>query len=133
LNDRTSFTPTFKGSTEQLYTIEIKTTIGCLTVDTQLVKIIKNVDIHVPTAFTPNKDGKNDLLRPVLFGVRDLHFFRIFNRYGQLLFETKTPRAGWDGIFKGIEQPTQTVVWMVKGVGVDGAVHTQKGTSLLLR
>jgi gliding motility-associated-like protein len=133
LNTAASFTPTFKGSQEQLYTIELLTNTGCLTVDTQLVKIIKNVEIYVPTAFTPNKDGKNDYLRPILIGLRDLHFFRIYNRWGQLLFDTKQPLPGWDGIFKGVEQTTQTVVWMVKGIGIDGREYSQKGTTVLLR
>jgi gliding motility-associated-like protein len=133
LNSPSSFTPTFKGSQEQLYTIELLTNTGCLTVDTQLVKIIKNVEIYVPTAFTPNKDGKNDYLRPILIGLKDLHFFRIYNRWGQLLFETKKPLPGWDGVFKGVEQTTQTVVWMVKGTGIDGREYAQKGTTVLLR
>jgi gliding motility-associated-like protein len=98
-----------------------------------MVKIIQKIEIFVPTAFTPDNDGKNDLLRPVLYGVKDLHFFKVFNRFGQLLFETNNARHGWDGIFKGIKQTTQTVVWMVKGVGVDGSVQTQKGTTVLLR
>lgn len=133
LNTATSFTPTFKGSQEQLYTIELLTNTGCLTVDTQLVKIIKSVEIYVPTAFTPDKDGRNDYLRPILIGLKDLHFFRVYNRWGQLLFETKQALPGWDGVFKSVAQTTQTVVWMVKGVGIDGREYTQKGTTVLLR
>jgi gliding motility-associated-like protein len=133
LNTPTSFTPDFKGPREQLYTIDIRTNAGCLTVDTQLVKTIEKVEIFLPTAFTPNRDGRNDYLRPILIGVRDLRFFRVFNRWGQILFETKKPLPGWDGMFKGLEQQTQTVVWMVEGVGVDGAVHSRKGTTVLVR
>jgi gliding motility-associated-like protein len=133
LNSEKSYTPVFTGTKDQLYTIELKTRIGCLTTDTLMVKIIQKIEIFVPTAFTPDNDGKNDLLRPVLYGVKELHFFKVFNRFGQLLFETNNARHGWDGIFKGIKQTTQTVVWMVKGVGVDGSVQTQKGTTVLLR
>lgn len=133
LNTPTSFTPVFKGVNAQLYTIEIRTNTGCLTVDTQLVKTIESVKIYVPTAFTPNKDGKNDYLRPILIGVKDFHFFKVFNRWGQMVYETKTPDPGWDGIFKGVEQATQTVVWMLEGVGLDGVTYTQKGTTVLLR
>lgn len=133
LNTQTSFTPTFKGSADQSYTIEIRTNTGCLAVDTQLVKKIEKVDIFVPTAFTPNKDGRNDYLRPTLIGLRDLRFFRIFNRWGQLLFETRKILPGWDGISKGMEQQAQTVVWILEGVGVDGVVYTQKGTTVLIR
>jgi gliding motility-associated-like protein len=133
LNNTTSFTPSFKGAKEQLYTLHILSNTECLTVDTQLVKIIEKVDIFVPTAFTPNKDGKNDQLRPMLIGLKDLHYFRVFNRWGQLVYETRKPQTGWDGVFKGVEQPTQTVVWMIKGIGLDGAEYAQKGTTVLLR
>ena len=133
LNTPTIFAPTFKGALEQLYTIAIRTNTECLTVDTQLVKIIKHVEIYVPTAFTPNKDGKNDFLHPILRGVKEIHYFKIFNRWGQLLFERRDGQPGWDGSFKGIPQQTQAVVWILECVGVDGVVYVQKGTSALLR
>ncbi len=133
LNNPAVYTPIFKGVAEQLYTIEIKTNSGCITVDTQLVKTVKNVEMYVPDAFTPNKDGTNDFLRPILRGIKQLNYFRIFNRVGQTVFESKTDRPGWDGTFKGTAQPTQAVLWVVEGVGVDGIIHRRKGTTLLLR
>lgn len=133
LNTPTSFTPGFKGAVDQQYTIDIRTIAGCLAVDTQLVKIIEKVDIFVPTAFTPNKDGRNDYLRPTLIGLKDLHFFRVYNRFGQLLFETRNAQPGWDGMAQGMEQQTQTVVWVLEGTGLDGIVYTQKGTTVLIR
>ena len=133
LNKPESFTPVFKGTSEKLYTIEIKTSTGCITVDTQLVKIIKNVEIYVPNAFTPNSDGRNDLLRPILRGIQHLHYFKIFNRWGQLLFEGRKDDAGWDGRFKGTPQPVQTVVWVLEGIGVDNVIYTKKGTCTLIR
>lgn len=133
LNTSTSFTPIFQGATDRLYTIDIRTNTGCLTVDTQLVKIIGKVEIFVPTAFTPNGDGKNDYLRYLPKGIKVVDFFRIFNRWGQLLFETKSEQPGWDGTFKGIPQEPQTVVWFMKGVGVDGVNYNLKGTAVLLR
>jgi len=133
LNTQTSYTPVFTGPTEQLYTIQIKTNSGCLTVDTQLVKTVKNPEIYVPTAFTPNNDGLNDLLRPIIRGVKEIKYFRIFNRWGQLLFETKTNQHGWDGTIKGIPQRGQVVVWMIEGLGADDRIYRQKGTSVLIR
>jgi gliding motility-associated-like protein len=133
LNKPESFTPVFKGISEKQYTIEIKTSTACITVDTQLVKIIKNVEIYVPNAFTPNSDGKNDLLRPLLRGIQDLHYFKIFNRWGQLLFEGRKENTGWDGRFKGTPQPVQTVVWILEGMGVDNVIYTKKGTCTLIR
>jgi len=87
----------------------------------------------VPDAFTPNKDGTNDFLRPLLRGIKQLNYFRIFNRTGQILFESKTGMPGWDGTYKSTPQPTQAVVWMAEGVGVDGNIYRRKGTSILLR
>ena len=133
LDNAASYTPLFRSSTDQLYTVEIKTNTGCVTVDTQMVKIVNHADIYVPTAFTPNDDERNDILRPTLMGIKELHYFRVYNRWGQLMFETKTNYAGWDGRYKGAPQSTQVFVWLVEGVGVDGQLYTKKGTSTLIR
>jgi gliding motility-associated-like protein len=133
LNSRTSYTPIFIGSTDQSYTIEIKTISGCLTVDTLSVKAVKNVEVYVPTGFTPNGDGLNDFLRPIVMGIKEIKYFRVFNRWGQLLFETKTDRPGWDGTIGGILQGTTVVVWLMEGIGVDNKIYRRKGTSTLIR
>jgi gliding motility-associated-like protein len=133
LNDAASASPLFTGASDQLYAVNITTATGCLTTDTQLVKIISRVDIYVPNGFTPNKDGKNDVLRPLLRGIKELHYFRVFNRFGQLLFETNQESAGWDGTIKGYPQQAQTVVWVVEGLGVDNQVHKKTGSSVLVR
>ncbi len=133
LDDATSFTPVFKGSTEQLYTVEITTKTGCVTTDSQLVKLVKSIEIYVPTAFTPNGDGNNDVLRPVMYGIKQLHYFRVYNRWGQLFYQTQNIREGWDGIFKSAKQEMQTLVWMVEALGVDGNIHRKKGSSILIR
>ena len=133
LNTQTAYAPVFTGSSDQLYEIEIKTKSGCVTVDTQQVKTIDKVEMYVPTAFTPNGDGLNDLLRPVLFGIKELHYFKIFNRAGEQLFEANKLSAGWDGRFKGIPQLSQVVAWIAEGAGVDNKIYTRKGTSLLVR
>jgi gliding motility-associated-like protein len=133
LNTPESYTPVFNGSADQLYTISITTAGGCLTVDTQQVKIVAKVDILVPTAFTPNGDGLNEVLRPVLFGIKQLRYFKIFNRQGQELFETSSIGSGWDGTFKGLPQLSQVVVWIAEGIGADDKIYDGKGSSLLIR
>lgn len=133
LNKINSFNPVFTGSTERLYTIDIKTVTECLTVDTQMVKTISGVEIYVPTAFTPNGDGKNDYLRPILRGIKELRYFRVFNRWGNALYAHSKEQPGWDGMLNGTPQQTQTVVWMFEGVGLDNVVYTRKGSTLLLR
>ena len=133
LNKTNSFTTVFTGSTQRLYTIDIKTVAGCLTVDTQMVKTISGVELYVPTAFTPNSDGKNDYLRPILRGVKELRYFRVFNRWGNALYAHTKEQPGWDGVLNGVPQQTQTIVWMLECVGLDNVVYTRKGSTLLIR
>lgn len=133
LDSRTIAAPVFKGAADQLYTIEIKEPSGCTTVDTQWVKAVKNIEMYVPSAFTPNGDGKNDYLRPVIMGLKELHHFKIFDRWGQLLFESKTDKPGWNGTSKGTALPTITVIWLIEGLGADGKIYSRQGTSVLIR
>ena len=133
LSNTTTFTPNFNGLEEQLYTIDIKTPIGCTTVDTQLVKVFKEIKFYVPSAFTPNNNGLNDYLKPIQAGIKELKYFRIYHRWGELLFDLNSNPLGWDGKIKGIPQTTQVVVWMAEGIGYDNKVYQQKGTCLLIR
>lgn len=89
--------------------------------------------VYVPSAFTPNNDGKNDLLRPLAAGIKNIDNFTIYNRWGQLLFSTKINGDGWDGKIKGVEQATGTFVWTVKAIDYTGNVYFQKGTVTLIR
>jgi len=102
-------------------------------VDTQLVKTIKNADIYVPNAFSPNGNGRNDYLHPLLRGIKHLNYFRIYNRWGQLLFESREDGKGWDGRVAGKLQDQQVVVWLVEGIGIDNQIYLRKGTTVLVR
>jgi gliding motility-associated-like protein len=133
VDNATSFTPIFKGSLDQELVVDITTKTKCVTTDSQFVKIVKDIAIHVPSAFSPNGDGKNDFLKPIIFGIKKLTYFRVFNRFGQLMYETNTNRQGWDGSFKGVKQDIQTVVWMVEVLAGDGKIYSEKGTTILLR
>ncbi|MDP4262542.1 MAG: PKD domain-containing protein [Bacteroidota bacterium] len=133
LSTTTSYTPVFMGPTEQKYAIQIKTISGCITVDTQVVKTVKEAQIYVPNAFTPNNDGLNDYLRPILMGIKEIHYFRIFNRWGQLVYERKTELPGWDGTVGGVPQGPQVYVWMIEGLSVDNRIIARKGTTTLVR
>ncbi len=133
LDNRLSYKPAFKGINPQLYTIQLKTLSGCVTIDTQMVKTHKKIEIYVPTAFTPGTNGLNDYLRPVLMGFDHVNYFRVYNRWGKLLFQMKNDRPGWDGKVNNIPQEMQTVIWMIEAVDVDGNVHTKQGTTILMR
>ena len=108
--------------------------MGCAGTDFINVKLYKvDPDLYVPTAFTPNGDTKNEILRPILLGMRDLHFFRIYNRNGQLIFSTTAKNDGWDGKFKGKAQEAGTYVWMAEGINYRGELRQKKGTTILIR
>ena len=133
LNNATSYAPVFTGNTQTTYLVELKTSAGCITIDTQVVKINKNIVIYVPNAFTPNKDGLNDLLKPFMIGIKELVYFKIFNRWGELVYETSSITQGWDGRYKGIPVQSHTLVWILQGIGADNKVYNAKGTTVLIR
>jgi hypothetical protein len=66
-------------------------------------------------------------------GIKDLKYFRVFNRWGQMIFETKNPGKGWDGRITGIDQQTGVFIWIAEGVDYTGKLVTRKGTSTLIR
>jgi len=108
---------------------------GCKTSDT--VKLVKRCDViefFVPGAFTPNGDGVNDRLRPVLYGYSRLNYFSVYNRLGQVLYSASGYNVpGWDGTIKGKPAGMQTVVWMVEAVDAYERVVRRQGTAVLLR
>ena len=109
-------------------------TQGCKDSATINIKVFKTQPIvYVPSAFTPNNDGKNDLLRPIAVGIKNIDNFTIYNRWGQLLFSTKINGDGWDGKIKGVAQATGTFVWTVKAIDYTGNVYFQKGIATLIR
>ncbi len=135
LDNSTVINPLFKSPIVEdiMYTIEITTASGCLTVDTQLVKTIKEVQIFVPNAFTPNGDGINDKIKPIMYGVKELRSFRIYTRWGQLVYDMQPNEEGWDGRIKGIFQTTNTYVWVLEAEGLDNRIYLKKGSIVLIK
>jgi gliding motility-associated-like protein len=86
----------------------------------------------VPTAFTPNGNNANDRLRP-LGNISTLDYFRVYNRWGNLVFQTTTIGEGWDGRYKGVEQPSDTYTWLMSGKTREGQPIKQSGKTLLIR
>lgn len=107
---------------------------GCYGEDDIKVTLFKTgPDIFVPSAFTPNNDGLNDKIFPICVGIRQLDFFRVFNRWGQLVFQTSRIGEGWDGRIKGLLQDTNNYVFMVQGTDYTGRVIVKKGNIMLIR
>src|SRR5258706_3068409 len=80
------------------YIVRASNGSGCYGEDNIKVTVFKTgTDIFVPTAFTPNGDGRNDVIYPICVGIKELKFFKIFNRWGQMIFSTSQFNKGWDG------------------------------------
>lgn len=116
-----------------LYKIVTSTIAGCKGEGYVHLKVYKGPDIYVPTGFTPNNDGKNDLFIPIPVGIKTLNYFRVFNRWGQLIFSTRQLHAGWDGKIKGSEQPIGAYVWMLEAITNQDKIIIKKGTVTLIR
>jgi len=125
--------PILTVTTDVTFNIIATTAAGCRGDGTVTVKVFKGPEIYMPTGFTPNGDGKNDKFKPFTVGITKLNYFKVYNRWGQLLYSTATLNEGWDGRINGIDQQTGTFVWMVQGVARDGRVITKKGTVTLIR
>lgn len=133
LNDPLIYNPIFNYNHETDYTIKLETDAGCITYDKQLVRIFYTSDIQVPTAFSPNLDGHNDKLDVFLIGIKQLNFFRVFNRWGQLLFETNDLKNRWDGRFNGVKQPIETYVWVAEAIDLNNKKIIKRGQFILLK
>lgn len=116
------------------YKVRVTRPEGCFGEDEIVVRVFStDPDIFMPTAFTPNNDGKNDVLKPIAVGITRLDYFRIYNRWGQLIYETRELESGWDGNFNGSPQASGTFVFVVQGVDYTGKVIFKKGTCVLIR
>ncbi|MBL0146476.1 MAG: gliding motility-associated C-terminal domain-containing protein [Chitinophagaceae bacterium] len=119
------------------YTLYVKATnsiIACITSNASTATgktLPRYFDIYVPSAFTPNGDIKNNTLK--VFGDIKSYQFKVFNRYGQIVFSTGTLDKGWDGTFKGAKQSTGTYVWHVVAILNNGRSVNETCTSILIR
>ncbi len=118
---------------EVIYTVRATDSYGCYGEDKILVHVFKTPpDIFVPNAFTPGKTV-NNIFRPIPVGISSLKYFRVYNRWGQLVYSTSQSGQGWDGNLGGRPQDSGTYVWMVSGIDYTGKVVAKKGTMVLIR
>ncbi|MFN4892796.1 MAG: gliding motility-associated C-terminal domain-containing protein [Bacteroidota bacterium] len=115
------------------YRVIASTQAGCRGEGYVKVRVYKGPDIYVPTGFTPNNDGKNDKFTPFPVGMKSYNYFRVFNRWGQVVFSTTRLNDGWDGRWGGVDQAGGTYVWMIEGLTKDNRVITKKGTVVMIR
>jgi gliding motility-associated-like protein len=116
------------------YTVTAIDSIGCSATDNLVVTVLKiGPEIYVPTGFTPNADGRNDVLKPTVYGITQQYYFSVFNRWGQRIFFTTVIGKGWDGYWNGVAQPSGAYVFVAEGVDFLGKRITRTGTAVLIR
>ena len=116
------------------YIVRVTDAAGCYGEDAITVTLFKTgPDIFIPSGFTPNGDGHNDVLRPIPVGIKQLNYFSVYNRWGQLVFSTSEIGKGWDGTINGQPQATGNFVYIAQGIDFTGKVIFKKGNVTLVR
>ncbi len=129
----TRYTEFFATSDDVKYLIDMADRHTCVTTDTLLMLVLKKPGFYLPTAFTPNGDGLNDLVRPYLVGMKGLISFSIYNRWGNLVFFTKTYGEGWNGKYKGLDQAAGVYIWILEFTDNNDKPVREKGTITIIR
>ena len=133
LNNSSIQAPTFNYTAPLNYGVQITNEAGCVYRDSVNVLLFDKADFFVPKAFSPNNDGHNDKLLFAMPGMAMLSYFRIFNRWGNLVFETTNVNITWDGIFRGVAQPSEAYSWFAEGISNLGNKIQRNGQTLILR
>ena len=126
---------TLRVNKEGLYTVSVQSNLGCKVTSISPVTVLIpcEASIWLPEVFTPNGDGINDILMPIIPGIKKFRCFKIYNRWGQLIFESRDKSKGWDGTYLGKPQPIETYVWQMEGEDIAGKVYTKSGLFSLIR
>ncbi len=131
-------TPSVTVKDNSYYVLNITNNYGCITTDTiQIFVFCKSAQVFIPNAFTPDGDGLNDVLMVRGKGVR-VKTFRIFNRWGELVFEKtdfdpNDPKYGWDGKVRGIPATPDVFVYTAEVICDNSVIYTYKGNSTVLK
>lgn len=131
--------PTSRPRLDVSYVVTVKNEFGCENMDTVAIKLVcaKSL-VYIPNAFTPNNDQKNDVFYVKGRGIRAIKSMRIFNRWGQVVFETANVEIddaskGWDGKFKGYDAEPAAYIYFVELICDTGEIFGNKGTVTLIR
>lgn len=118
---------------ESYVRLDVTSEFGCTSADSILVSPKPCCNVTFPTAFTPNSDGKNDKFRPISNGNLRIKSLRVFNRWGQVMFETANQDVPWDGSYNGEPQDMGTYYYFIKFDCNNGVTSEQKGEVILIR
>lgn len=136
--DNTAHATTVKPAVTGNYVLTLTATANDNTACQDTASVILNVEAvydGMPTIFSPNGDGVNDLYRPVGLTATDIVTFRVYNRWGQEVYNgDELENMGWDGRFNGVEQPTEVYLFILEyQLGVNTETEVRKGNFTLIR
>lgn len=129
-----SASPQFNVTKEGTYSVSVTNTCGA--VNSSINVLYKNCacKFYIPSAFTPNNDGKNDMFRTLYSCFFSSYEMRVFNRFGQQVFFSNSASIGWDGTFKNESQPADIYIWVLKYKdSLTGTLMQKNGTVMLMR
>jgi len=133
LNNPNVINPIASPTEPTVYYLTGIATNGCRQIDSVKISIDYRDHLMIPSAFTPNGDGRNDEFKIVNLTFQKVMEFRVFNRWGQEIFSTTDGRKGWDGTWKGVAQEMGTYNYIIRVGYPDGYVETYKGDITLVR
>jgi gliding motility-associated-like protein len=117
-----------------IYGLTVKDNNGCAGTSSVTVAMKQCAKgVYIPNAFTPNRDGKNDTFRPLLFGKVITYHLAIYNRWGEKIFESTEPNVGWDGTTNGRDANTSVYIWTCIYQLEGSPIKSEKGTVILVR
>lgn len=118
--------------TKTTYTLTVNYLAGCSVSETVTVYVKDGDDFYAPNAFTPNGDGNNDIFNIYGAGLVKANL-KIFNRWGEKIFDSQNQWLGWDGTYKGEAQSPGVYTFYVESIYLNGKVKNKKGTVTLIR
>jgi gliding motility-associated-like protein len=115
------------------YVMTVSDSLGCTQVDTVWVFVeLFCGEVFVPSAFSPNGDGQNDVLYVRGQCIETVEF-KVFNRWGEMVFKTDDPQVGWDGVWRGVPCENAVFTYTAKGYTIDGNPFDVKGNVSLIK
>lgn len=127
-------TPQITRLNEGIYAITTTDANGCSVSDSAAIeKEVCRSYVYFPTGFTPNGDGANDKFRPKYSADLLKYNVRVYNRWGELVYESNDINEGWDGFYKGLLQPLGVYVWISEYRFTDNELHNASGNITLMK
>ena len=123
---------TFKVTQPGEYFVRVENSCGSRTDSIGIFELC-DYPLYMPKAFTPNADGLNDVFRVSPVNKNKMMRLAVYNRYGELLFQTRNSNEGWNGRYKHQEAEGGVYIYFLEMRGLSGHLLTQKGTVLLVR